>query len=66
MQRNTARVLKRPRHNTLRSTMLMVGMEWRISGLGDGALVDVDYRVPDGNQCTNCHGVKGPDENRYS
>ncbi|MGB3620208.1 MAG: SO2930 family diheme c-type cytochrome [Ketobacter sp.] len=31
----------------------------------DGNLVTVDYRIPDANQCTNCHGVKEEGDDRF-
>lgn len=30
-----------------------------------GAPITVNYRIPDANQCTNCHGVKGDDDDRF-
>jgi parallel beta-helix repeat protein len=31
----------------------------------DGNEVTVDYRVPNANQCTNCHGVKAPGDDAF-
>ncbi len=31
----------------------------------DGNGVDVEYRIPDANQCTNCHGVQSESEGRF-
>lgn len=31
----------------------------------DGNEVAVDYRVPNANQCTNCHGVKAPGDDAF-